>query len=102
MGFGIGVGPILFACVRDVVQPSVRGMASGLINTGIFIGIAITQLVFGYILDLGWEGKMLEGARLYPLEAFQQGFLLCSVLAVLGFLGALLIKETHCREIYSA
>ena len=56
--------------------------------------------MFGYILDLGWEGEMLEGARVYPLEAFQQEFLLCSVLATLGFLGTLLIKETHYREIY--
>jgi len=77
-------------------------MASGLVNMGAFVGAAIAQPLFGYILDLGWEGKMVEGARVYPVEAFQQGILLCCVLAALGFLGALLVRETYCRQSYSA
>ena len=95
MGLGASTAPIVFACVRDMVQPSVQGIASGLVNMGPYVAAAIAQPLFGYILDLGWEGKMMEGARVYPLQAFQQGLWLCCILAVLGFLGALLMKETH-------
>ena len=92
-GLGTGALPLTFACVRDIVHPSVRGVASGLVNMGGFIGAAIAQPLFGYLLDLGWRGEMMAGARTYPLEAFQQGLWLCCVLAAVGFIGALLIKE---------
>lgn len=100
IGFGGGAVPVVFACVRDVAQPSVRGMASGLVNSGGFVAAAIAQPMFGYVLDLGWQGEMMEGARAYPLAAFQQGLLLCCALAALGFIGALLLRETHSRDSY--
>jgi len=96
-GFGTSGVSISFACVGDMVQPSVRGIASGLVNTGGFVGAAIAQPLFGHILDLGWQGEMMGGARLYPVEAFQRGILLCCVLAAVSFISALLVKETHCH-----
>jgi sugar phosphate permease len=101
IGFGIGAVPLVFAIVGDLVQPAIRGLAGGLVNSGLFIGAAMAQPVFGYILDLGWRGDMIAGARVYPLAAFQQGFYLCCAMAAMGFIGALLVKETHCQAIYA-
>ena len=98
VGFGTSATFIPLACVKDMVQPSVRGIASGLVNMVLFAGAAVGQPLFGYILELGWTGEMMEDTRVYPLDAFQQGLLLCCVLAILGFLGALFIKETPNRE----
>jgi len=102
IGLGTGCIPLTFSHVGDVVEPSVEGIASGLVNMGGFVGAAIAQPLFGYILDLGWGGDMMQGARVYPLAAFQHGLLICCVLAALGFLGALLMKETGRHESYSA
>jgi len=95
VGLGIGAVPLVFAVVRELAEPSVRGTASGLVNMGGFISAAIAQPLFGYFLDWGWRGDIIEGVRIYPLEAFQPGLLLCCGLAALGFVGALLTKETH-------
>jgi len=95
VGFGTGAIAIKFASIKDVVQPSVQGIASGLVNMGGFASAAVAQPVFGYILDQGWVGDMMEGARVYPLQAFQHGLWLCCALIMLGLLGALLVKETH-------
>jgi sugar phosphate permease len=102
IGFGTGVMPLTLACVRDVVQPSIQGVGMGLVNMGAFAIAAIMQPVFGYILDLGWQGHMLGGARLYPLEAFQNALLACCALAGVGLIGALFVRETHASEIYTA
>ena len=72
-----------------------QGTALGLLNMGAFVGPAIAQPLFGYLLDLGWGGEIMEGVRVYPLEAFQQGLWLCCFLAVLGFISALLVRETY-------
>jgi sugar phosphate permease len=95
VGLGTGAVPLIFSTVRDVVQPSVPGLASGLVNMGGFVSATIAQPLFGYMLDRGWAGGMLEGTRIYPLGAFQQGLLLCFALANVGFVGALFIKETY-------
>ena len=100
MGLGTGAIPIMFASVRELVYPSVRGISSGLVNMGLFVGAAIIQPLFGYILDMNWQGEMIGNVRQYPLHAFQYGLILCCILAMIGFIGALLMKETHCRETY--
>jgi sugar phosphate permease len=94
-GFGVGTVPLLFAAVRELAEPSVRGTSTGLVNMGGFISAAIAQPLFGYFLDRGWTGVMVEGVRIYPQAAFQPGLLLCCGLAALGFVGALLVHETR-------
>jgi len=93
IGLGCGAPTVTIACVRDTVQPAVRGIASGLVNSGGFVGAAIAQPLFGHILDLKWTGELFQGVRAYPLEAFQQSFLLCCLLAALGFIATLLVRE---------
>jgi len=88
------------ACVKEIVPPSVSGMAMGLVNMSTFLSAAVLQIVFGKILDLGWQGAVLEGVRIYPLSAFQSGFILVCVAAIAYVIGALLLKETRCRDIY--
>jgi len=92
IGFNVGAMPITYATVRDLVSPEVRGMGSGLINMGAFVGAAVVQPLFGYVLDRNWQGEMIGGIRHYPVEAFQLAMFLPCALIALGFLGALLMK----------
>jgi len=92
IGFNIGAMPVTFATIRDVSEPDLRGMSSGLINMGAFLGAAFVQPLFGYVLDQGWTGEMSGGIRHYPPEAYQSAMMLCCGLIAVGFLGALLMK----------
>jgi MFS family permease len=85
--------PVAYATVRDTVPPEVRGMGSGLVNMGAFVGAAVIQPLFGLVLDRHWQGEMISGIRHYPVEAFQQAMFLPCGLIALGFLGGLLMKE---------
>jgi MFS family permease len=85
--------PITYATVRDIVEPEVRGMGSGLINMGGFAGAAVVQPLFGYVLDLNWQGEILGGIRHYPVEAFQKAMFLPCGLIALGVLGGILMRD---------
>ncbi len=100
LGFSTGFAILAIACVKEVMPSSVTGMAMGLVNMSVFLFAAVLQIAFGVILDHGWQGAILEGARIYPLSAFQSGLLLVSVGVLAYVLGALLLKETYCRDIY--
>jgi len=95
-----GGGPlIVYASAKEIVPPSVAGMAIALVNTGIFLGAAIMQPLFGWVLDQLWDGTLVDGIRHYSLDTFRYGFWLSLGFASIGLMGALRIRETHCRNI---
>jgi sugar phosphate permease len=100
LGFVTGYAILAIATVKEVMPSSVAGTAMGLVNMGVFLFAAVLQIAFGAILDLGWQGATLEGTRIYPLSAFQSGLLFVTVFVLAYVVGALLLKETYCRDIY--
>ena len=89
IGFG-GVGTIVtFSIARDVSGPGYTGLVTATVNLGVFLGLAIMQPLFGYVLDRGWQGLIIDGVRIYPLEAYRVGFLICLLFTIVA-LGSIL------------
>lgn len=104
--FGIGLGMsgvnLNVACGKEVTPPAMTGMVSGLVNSGAFIGAALIQPLFGWVLDRNWQGGIEQGVRVYPLSAYQSAFWVCAVVLGLGVFFTCLIKETRGVNICSA
>lgn len=99
MGFA-GSGFVLtFAAAKEIIDPNLSGMAVSVVNTGCFIGTALMQPLFGSLADLSWNGKVVEGIRIYSQNDYSHGFLLMLAFAVIALLGSFRIKETFCRNI---
>ncbi len=101
MGYFNGVWVLALACVKEITCPIAGGLATGVVNGAYFLGAGVLQPLFGRILDIGWEGAIVEGARVYPLQAFHSSFALMCAVALISLIGAFLLKETRCRDIYS-
>jgi len=99
LGFAAGGFVVGYAAAKEVVAPGVAGMAIALVNTGLFLGAAILQPAFGWVMDLGWDGTLVEGVRLYSLEDYRRGLWLSCAFAGIGLIGALLVRETRCRNL---
>lgn len=96
-----GSGFVLtFALAKEVIHPGLSGMAVSVVNTGCFIGTALTQPLFGYLADLTWDGTVVDGVRLYSAADYHSGFLLMFGLGILALIGAFRVRETNCRNIY--
>ena len=80
--------------VRESNPDSINGTVLGLVNTCVIATGAILQPTIGWILDLHWEGEMIDGARHYPPEAFAWGLAVLPAVAALGALAALLSRDT--------
>jgi len=97
--FGIGLGMsgvnLNVACGKEVNPPHMTGIVAGIVNSGSFVGAALMQPAFGWVLDRNWQGTVELGVRIYSLEAYQSAFCLCAVILVLGVICTLLIKETR-------
>ncbi|MGF1643487.1 MAG: MFS transporter [Thiotrichales bacterium] len=93
-GFVVG-----YAAAKEVVAPGVAGMAIALVNTGLFLGAAIMQPAFGWVLDLTWDGTLIDGVRRYAFTDYRNGLWLSAGFALLALIAALFVRETHCRNL---
>ncbi|HRD49644.1 MAG TPA: MFS transporter, partial [Candidatus Contendobacter sp.] len=76
MGFSCGSFILTYAGAKEVMVPALSGMAIALVNTGVFLGAAIFQPLFGWIMDLSWNGAMANGVRVYGFADYRAGFFL--------------------------
>ena len=90
---------LTYPCAKEVTQPALSGMAISLVNTGLFLGAAIAQPLFGWVLDSGWDGKIVNGINLYSWQNYQSAMLLMFSFAVIAVIAAFRIKETECKNI---
>jgi len=93
LGLGAASSILSFPMAREVSPPGFTGSVTAAVNLGVFLGLAILQPLFGYILDLGWAGLLIDGARIYTIEAYRYGFLVCLLFAIIAFVAALMYRE---------
>lgn len=89
-----------WACAKEVNPPLLSGMSTSVANMGGFLAAAIMQPLVGLVMDLTWDGTIINGARVYAVDDFQAGFSLICALAWIGAFAASRIQETGCRNIW--
>lgn len=101
IGFGVSGVNLNIACGKEINPPHMTGVVAGIVNSGSFIGSAILQPAFGWVLDYKWQGAVEQGVRIYPIEAYHTAFWLCAAVLALGLVFTGLMKETRCTNIAS-
>ncbi|MDX5332716.1 MAG: MFS transporter [Gammaproteobacteria bacterium] len=90
---------VTYPCAREVSPPPSAGMAISIVNTGLFLGAALMQPLFGWALDLAWDGVLVDGVRVYGATAYDAGLWLMFGFAVIALVATLRITETRGRNI---
>ena len=99
LGLSAGGFVVGYAAAKEVVAPANAGMAIALVNTGLFLGAAIMQPLFGWVADLSWDGRMVDGTRIYAWEGYRNGLAVSAGFAAMAVLAATRIRETCCRNV---
>ena len=85
---------------REVNPPDLAGSAVAVTNLGGFVGAALTQGPVGAVLDAGWTGALVEGARVYPVASYRGAFAICALFVLIGAAISLLLKETRGENVH--
>lgn len=102
LGLSAGGFVVTYAAAKEVVRPANAGMAIALVNTGLFLGAAIMQPLFGALVDAGWDGTVVEGIRVYGMQSYRYGLAASAAFAAVAVLAAVRIRETRCRNMTAA
>jgi MFS family permease len=101
-GTASSVFVLAFATGREHGPADAAGAALGLVNMTIMTVGAVFQPLIGWLLDLNWDGRVVAGARIYSVAAYQTAFLTLIASSLAEFLVLALIRETHCAPVSRA
>lgn len=97
IGFTSSVEVICFAIGRENCPSNLAGTAVAVTNF-LVVCFAIFQWIFGKLLDLNWDGTMLDQAKVYSVQNYQTAMLVLPVFTLLAFFMCFFLKETYCRS----
>jgi sugar phosphate permease len=99
LGLSAGSFVVAYAHAKEVTAPALSGMAIALVNTGLFLGTALFQPLFGTAMDFGWGGHTLEGVPVYGAADYRRGLWLLTGFAAMAALASCFLVETNCRNV---
>lgn len=98
VGFFSGCMILGFAYAKESVPGHLAGTVSGVVNMGVMTGPMLLQPAVGWMLDRHWQGEMIADAKVFSLDAYQQGFLLLAAWPLASLLLILLTRESVPRS----
>lgn len=96
-GFSISSFLLCFTMIREISLPILAATAIGFMNAFDALFGAFSDPLTGKFLDLGWDGKIVDGARVFSVEAYKTAFLTIPAYLVIALISLLRIKETYCK-----
>jgi len=89
---------VTYATARESNAPAVSSAVYGMINAAVTGSGALFQPLIGWLLDLGWDGRLVDGARIYSADAYAGALAVLPAAGAVGLLLALAVRETHARQ----
>jgi MFS family permease len=94
-GFASGAFMLGFALAQELNALAVTATAVAFINTGEAIFSAISDPLVGHLLDQGWTGAMINGARHFSLSNYHHALLILVIYVAVAFFFMCLVRTKH-------
>jgi MFS family permease len=96
-GFFISSFLLCFTMIREINLPVLAATAIGFMNAFDALFGAFSDPLTGKFLDMGWDGRLVDGARAFSVTAYKAAFLTLPAYLIIALLSILRIKETYCK-----
>ncbi len=88
-----------FATARENNLQAFGATVVSVVNMTVMGTTAIFQPLIGWLLDLGWDGSLEAGARVYSPENYRMAMLALMAAGMVSIVAAWLTRETGCRPV---
>ena len=85
---------VTFALGREGSAKEISGSVLGIVNAMTVGAGAFLQPFVGYLLDVLWDGTMVDDSPVYSAQNYQYAFICILVVVALGFLVSLTLRES--------
>lgn len=73
-----------FTDIKEKVQSNYSGIGASIVNSGEFVGSSMLSLMIGYLLDIKWNGQVVDGVKIYGIEQYKFAFLIFLIVSLIG------------------
>lgn len=98
LGILMGAQVIGYPVATENNPPAFTATANALASTLIMAGGTLAP-AFGWLLEMKWDHRIVDGVSMYAASDYRLAMSMFVVALVVGLIAALLIKETHCKNI---
>ncbi len=100
--FGLSISSFLlcFTMICEISRPIMAATAIGFMNSFDAIIGAFSDPLTGKFLDLKWEGKIVDGVRIFTVDAYKIALTTLPIYLFISLTLLWLIKETFCKPSY--
>ena len=96
-GFAISSFLLCFTMMREINLPGLVATAIGFMNAFDALCGAISDPLTGWFLDLKWDGRIVDGARVFSVVNYKIAFITIPAYLLLSLFILWKIKETKCK-----
>ncbi len=95
LGFTTSTQILSYPVVAELNPQHLMGASEGIASALIMSGGAVAQPLFGWLMDLNWDGKIRDGVRMYSSHDYHLAMFILPVAFLISLVLAFLIRETH-------
>jgi len=98
--FGLGASGffISFSMIKEGFPLLLTATVLGFMNTFDSICEALTEPLIGMLLDLVWNGHIVNGIHYFTVDGYQIALALLPVYLIIALILLIFIKETYCQN----
>jgi MFS family permease len=98
---GVGGSSMVLAVATALEHNAARhaGLTVGIINMAVTASGALLQPLIGWLLDVAWDGTLVDGARVYATADYRAALMVVPGLGVAAMLVLVWIRETGGRRV---
>lgn len=102
LGFGFFMSSFLvcFTMIREINAPAVAATAIGFMNSFDALLGALSDPLTGKFLDMGWQGKIVDGVRIFSVETYKYALTTVPIYLIVATALLFFVKETYCKSVY--
>ncbi|MBS0628754.1 MAG: MFS transporter [Verrucomicrobia bacterium] len=99
-GFFISSFLVCFTMIREINAPAVAATAIGFMNSFDALLGALSDPLTGKFLDLGWQGKIVDGVRIFSVTTYKWALTTVPIYLIAAIVILFFVKETFCKSTY--
>lgn len=96
-GFFISSFLLCFTMICEINAPILAATAIGFMNAFDALFGAFSDPLTGKFLDMGWDGKLVEGARVFSVYSYKLAFITLPAYLIIALFVLVRVKETYCK-----
>lgn len=98
IGFVTSSQVLSYPTIAELNPPILTSTAVSIASVCIMSSGAIFQPFFGWMMELKWDHKIVDGVPIYSAHDFLMAMMIMPIAFVIGLIIASMIKETYCKS----